>query len=99
MVGERVTAAVEKVRVTIVGGGKRGKPLATLKVTEGPQGMVGQELKIFTEFVKLGRDPERADMTFYSPEVNSSVSGLHARIERVNNSWRIVSLSQSSELL
>ena len=64
---------------------------------DGPQGMIGQELKVFTEAVKLGRDPQRADMTFYAPEANSSVSGLHARIERVNGAWRIISVSQSSE--
>ena len=96
-VGARMTAIGDIVRKTIVGGGKRGKPLAILKMIDGPQGMIGQELKVFTEAVKLGRDPQRADMTFYAPEANSSVSGLHARIERVNGSWRIISVSQSSE--
>lgn len=94
-VGARVTAVVEGVRKTLVGGGKRGKPLATLKITDGPPPMVGQDLKIYTEVVKLGRDPQRADMTFYALDVNSSISGVHARIERVNGAWRIVALSQS----
>jgi len=94
-VGARVTAVVEGVRKTLIGGGKRGKPLATLRIMDGPPTMVGQELKIYTEVVKLGRDPQRADMTFYTPDVNSSISGLHARIERVNGAWRIVAVSQS----
>jgi hypothetical protein len=94
-VGAGVKAVVEGVRKTLVGGGKRGKPLATIKIMDGPPTMIGQELKIYTEVVKLGRDPQRADMTFYTPDVNSSISGLHARIERVNGAWRIVAVSQS----
>lgn len=96
-VGQRITAVVQNVRKTLVGGGKRGKPLASLKIMDGPPAMIGQELKILTEAVKLGRDPQRSDMTFYTPDANSSVSGLHARIERAAGIWRIVSLSQSSE--
>lgn len=84
------------IRKTIVGGGaRRGKALATLKVIDGPPSMINQELKIFSESVKLGRDPQKADMTFHAPEANSSVSGLHARIEKVNGAWRIVAVSQS----
>ena len=94
-VGQRITSVVENVRKTLVGGGPRGKPLASLRIIDGPQNMINQELKIYTESVKLGRDPQKADMTFYSPEAKSSISGLHARIERVNGSWRIVAVSQS----
>lgn len=94
-VGVRVTSFVEGVRKTFIGGGKRGKPLAILKITDGPPAMIGQELKIYTEVIKLGRDPQRADMVFYGPDTNSSISGLHALLERVNNAWRIVSVSQS----
>jgi len=94
-VGARVTAVVEVVRKTLVGGGVRGKPLATLTVNDGPPNMIGKELKIYTEIIKLGRDPQRADMTFYSPDAKSSISGLHARIERVDGYWRIVAVSQS----
>jgi hypothetical protein len=97
IVGARVTEIGEVIRKTIVGGGKRGKPLAILHVIDGPQNMIGQELKVYTEAVKLGRDPQRADMTFYAPDANSSVSGYHARIERVSGAWRIVSVSQNSE--
>lgn len=93
-VGQRITSVVQNVRKTLVGAA-RGKPLASLRIIEGPQNMLNQELKIYTESVKLGRDPQKADMTFYGTDVNSSISGLHARIERVNQSWRLVALSTS----
>lgn len=83
------------IRKTIVGGGKRGKPLASLEVLEGPPNMIGQELKIYTESVRLGRNPQLADMSFYGPNVTTSVSGLHARLEKMSGRWRIVALSQS----
>jgi hypothetical protein len=86
--------AVE-IRKTIVGGGRRSKPLAVLKVLDGPPSMLNQELKVYTESVKLGRNPQLADMTFYAPDVITSVSGLHARLEKVSGIWRIVALSQS----
>jgi len=92
---EAISNVAGAVRKTIMGGGKRGKPLASLKIIDGPPSMINQELKVFSESVKLGRDPQKADMTFYAPDANSSISGLHARIEKVNGRWRIVALSQS----
>ncbi len=82
------------VRKTTVGGVRRGMPLATLKVIDGPTKMIGEELRIFTESIKLGRDPQLADYTFYQ-DSNSSISGLHAKIERVNGEWRVVAVSKS----
>ena len=92
---EAISNVAGAVRKTIMGGGKKAKPLASLKIIDGPPSMINQELKIFSESVKLGRDPQKADMTFYAPDANSSISGLHARIEKVNGAWRIVALSQS----
>lgn len=94
-IGRGVTSVVENVRKTLLGGGSRGKPLAGLRIIDGPPDIINQELKIQTESIKLGRDPQKADMTFYGANVNSSISGLHARIERVNHTWRIVALSTS----
>lgn len=91
-IGKRVTEVVSNVRKSLVGGA-RGKPLASLRIIEGPYQLINQELKIFTETVKLGRDPQKSDLVFFSPDMNSSVSGLHARIERVNGNWRIVAIS------
>lgn len=93
--GAAIGKIAGEIRRTIVGGAKRGKPLATFKVLEGPPTMIGQELKVYTEGVKLGRNPQLADMTFYGPDVITSVSGLHARVEKISGSWRIVALSQS----
>jgi len=92
---EMISNVAGAIRKTIVGGGKRGKPLATIKIIDGPPSMINQELKIYSESIKLGRDPQKADMTFYAPDANSSVSGLHARIEKVNGIWRIVAVSSS----
>jgi len=94
--GGVVGQVVNQIRKTIVGGTRRGKPLAILKVIDGPSNVIGQELKVFTESVKLGRDPSQADFTFYS-DANSSISGLHARLEKVNGNWRIVAISKSNQ--
>jgi hypothetical protein len=95
MGGQVITKIAGEIRKTLVGGGRRGKPLAVLKILDGPASLVGQELKIFTERVSLGRDPKVSDLTFYTPDTNSSISGLHAILERVNGSWRLVAVSQS----
>jgi len=79
----------------IGGGGSRKKPLFILRVIEGPLNMIGQDLPVYTESVKLGRDDRKADLIFYGVDTNSSVSGLHARIERVGGMWRIVAVSES----
>jgi len=84
---------VAKVRKTIVGGARK-TPLAVLVVIEGPQRLINKELKVFTESATLGRDPTQADFTFYS-DSNSSISGLHAKIERSNGQWRLVGISKS----
>jgi hypothetical protein len=84
---------VAKVRKTIVGGARKN-PLAVLVVLEGPQRLIDKELKVFTESVTLGRDPTQADFTFYS-DSNSSISGLHSKIERSNGQWRLVGISKS----
>lgn len=83
----------EKVRKTIVGGARKN-PLAVLVVIDGPQRLLNKELRVFTESATLGRDPTQADFTFYS-DSNSSISGLHAKIERANGQWRLVGISKS----
>ena len=93
--GAVIKNIAQEIKKTIVGGGKRGKPLAVLRILDGPPNMIGQELKVFTESVKLGRNPQLADMTFYAVDVNTSISGLHAKIEKIRGAWRIVALSQS----
>lgn len=93
--GAMVGKIAGEIRKTLVGGAQRGKPLAILKVLEGPPTMIGQELKVFAESVKLGRNPMLADMTFYGPDILTSVSGLHARLEKISGNWRVVAISES----
>ena len=92
--GGVVHQIVGQVRKTLVGGIRSGKYLAKLKVLDGPPELLEEELKIYTETVSLGRDPAKADFTFYANS-NSSISGLHCRLERRDGSWRIVALSKS----
>lgn len=84
---------VAKVRKTIVGGARKN-PLAVLVVIDGPQRLLNKELKVFTESATIGRDPTQADFTFYA-DSNSSISGLHAKLERSNGQWRLVGISKS----
>ena len=83
------------IRKTIVGGSNRATPLAILKVLDGPSEMIGRELKIFTESVKLGQNPQLADITFYRSDNDSSVSGLHARLDHQDDGWQLTALSQT----
>ena len=89
-----VGQVVGQVRKTLVGGLRKGKHLAKLRVIDGPSELLNQELIITTETVRLGRDPAQADYTFFSNS-SSSISGLHCRLERNNGHWRLVALSKS----
>ena len=71
------------------------KPLATLKVIEGPEEMVGREIRILFESVNLGRDPNRSDILFYGLAENSSVNGLHCRLDKMASGWFITALSKT----
>lgn len=92
---QRVKNVAENIRKTIVGGGRRGRPLASLHIVAGPLDLLHQNLNIYTERINLGRDPQQADLAFYSPSSKTSISGLHARIERMNGAWQIVAVSGS----
>lgn len=70
--------------------------LATLNVLEGPSGMIGERLKITTLKVGIGRDPNQADITFYS-DAESSVSRLHCIIELSDdNAFRLTDNNSSA---
>ncbi len=95
-IGQSVAKVAGQIRQTIVGGSaKKGTVFGQIKVIDGPASMINQDLKIYTESVKLGRDPQRSDLSFYTVDANSSVSGLHCKIERVGGAWRIIALSTS----
>lgn len=88
----KIGMAIETVRKTIVGGvGRRKKPIARLEVVRPTV-----EVKsIFTESVKLGRDPNVSDFTFYTLNSDCSVSGEHAHLVRKRDGWKIIAVSQS----
>ncbi len=88
----KIGKAIETVRRTIVGGtGRRSTPIARLEITRPTV-----EIKsIFTESVKLGRDPNVSDYTFFSLDSECSVSGEHAHLVRKLDGWKIIAVSQS----
>jgi hypothetical protein len=70
--------------------------LATLTVLEGPTGMIGETLNITMRSTKLGRDPKRTDISFYS-DTQSSVSRLHATVELdEDNAFRLTDNGSSA---
>jgi hypothetical protein len=79
----------------LTGGARRKNPIAQLHVVEGPTNMMGINLPIYTDFVKLGRDSQRSDITFFNLEIISSVSGYHCKLERVQGEWKISATSTS----
>jgi len=86
----------EAVRKTIVGNrNNRKTPIAALEIIDGPQNLIGKELPIYSESVNLGRDPAKSDMIFYGPDSLTSVSGLHCKIQCLQNGWQIIALSSS----
>jgi hypothetical protein len=94
--GGVIGKAVDDIVKTFIPGSKpKGGELGFLRVLDGPSSLLNKEIKIITESVKLGRDPKRADITFFGPQTASSISGLHAKLERVNNHWRLIAISHS----
>lgn len=88
----KIGMAIETVRKTIVGGtGRRKNPIARLEVVRPTV-----EVKsIFTESIKLGRDPNVSDYTFYSLNSDCSVSGEHAQLVKKRDGWKIIAVSHS----
>ena len=88
----KIGMAIENVRKTIVGGtGRRKNPIAKLEILRPTV-----EVKsIFTESIKLGRDPNISDYTFYSLNSECSVSGEHAHLVKKRDGWKIIAVSAS----
>lgn len=88
----KIGMAMENVRKTIVGGtGRRKNPIAKLEILRPTV-----EVKsIFTESVKLGRDPNISDYTFYTLNSECSVSGEHAHLIKKRDGWKIIAVSSS----
>lgn len=88
----KIGLAIENVRKTIVGGtGRRKNPIAKLEILRPTV-----EVKsIFTESIKLGRDPNISDYTFYTLNSECSVSGEHAHLVKKRDGWKIIAVSSS----
>lgn len=88
----KIGMAIENVRKTIVGGtGRRKNPIAKLEILRPTV-----EVKsIFTESIKLGRDPNISDYTFYTLNSECSVSGEHAHLVKKRDGWKIIAVSAS----
>lgn len=90
--GGAISGAIENVRKTIVGGrGHRRNPIAKLEVLRPTQ----ETKSIFAESVKLGRDPNVSDYTFFSLNSECSVSGEHAHLVKKRDGWVIIGVSAS----
>jgi hypothetical protein len=90
--GGKIGMAIENVRKTIVGGtGRRKSPIAKLEVVRPTE----ETKSIFTEHVKLGRDPNISDYTFFTLNSECSVSGEHAHLVKKRDGWKIVAVSAS----
>ena len=88
---------VNQVRKTFLPNSGKKDPVAMIRIITGPENLIGEELNIFTESVKLGRDPAQADFAFFNPDSKSTVSGLHAEIRRQNGQWLLENYSSSGE--
>lgn len=89
----KIGMAIETVRKTLIGGGGRRKnPIAKLEVISP----TNEVKSIFTESVKLGRDPNISDYTFYSINSECSVSGEHAHLVKKRDGWKIIATSHSN---
>lgn len=62
--------------------------MAKLQVAEGPPGQKGMDIPIEQNMVKLGRDPAKADVTFYTGQT-SSVSSLHCSLRNYRDRFYI----------
>jgi hypothetical protein len=74
-------AVAPEPRSTIMGADAfPGLTLATLTVSEGPQGLVGEAFRVYMSTTVIGRNPSSTDITFY-PDEESSVSRMHCTIQ------------------
>lgn len=77
---ENVGEFVGNIRRTMVGdqGDKSGP--ASIKIMDGPSDMIGKEISLSKSPVRLGRNSDISDISFYGVTVSSSVSGHHVDI-------------------
>ncbi len=99
MATQFVQTQVKSIRQTILGqhgDGSAGTPLAWLEVIDGPYEQRGQEIEIHANITKLGRDPQRAEVLFYRPSDESTVSGLHCTLTHQSGRFMLVDNESSN---
>lgn len=97
---QQVTAAAPSAGAepmqTIIGGAPlREKALATLKLLEGPRGLIGETFSITKPVTIIGRNPKAAHIVFY-PDEPSSVSRLHCTIQLDGKQFVVTDNNSSS---
>jgi hypothetical protein len=82
-VGDKISEGVAIVTKTLVGGGgrKNRKVLARLTVDVGRRELVGEDIDVYTQQTRLGRNPKLCDIQLVDEDDISTVSGLHCTIQ------------------
>jgi hypothetical protein len=76
---ERARKILSDVQNTVIVGGSKGKGIGSLKVLEGPPGMIGETLELTRQVTMIGRNSEAAHIVFY-PDEDSTISRVHCTI-------------------
>jgi pSer/pThr/pTyr-binding forkhead associated (FHA) protein len=63
----------------VVLGGPKGKGIGSLKVLEGPPGLIGETFQLTRQVTMIGRNAEAAHIVFY-PDEDSTISRVHCTI-------------------
>jgi pSer/pThr/pTyr-binding forkhead associated (FHA) protein len=75
---------------TLVGVGRRRRPLARLYVVQGPANKVGQNINVYTNITSIGRDTRLTDIQFYDVKDESSISTQHCTIRHVRGRFSLM---------
>jgi hypothetical protein len=76
---ERARKILSDVQHTVVLGGSKGKGIGSLKVLEGPPGLIGETFQLTRQATMIGRNAEAAHIVFY-PDEDSTISRVHCTI-------------------
>lgn len=77
---ERARKILSDVQNTVIPGGPdKGKAIGSVKVLEGPAGLIGETLELSRQVTMIGRSPDAAHIIFY-PDEESTISRVHCTI-------------------
>lgn len=75
---------------TIVGVGRKRRPIGRLYVMQGPAAKVGQDINLYANITTLGRDPRLTDIQLYQLDDESSISAQHCTIRHVRGRFTLM---------